>query len=391
MITPMLSWQAAREQVLANLTPLPAVSVPIAQSAGRVLAADLTALRTQPPADVSSMDGYAVSSQYASPYAVVGESAAGHAYGKAINKGEAVRIFTGAEVPDGADCIIIQEDVTREGNNISAPAPVSGKHIRKMGIDFNSGSVVLTKGTRLTPQILGLAAALNYKELPVAKAPRVAILSTGDELKEPGYAGEHDIVSTNALVLSSIAKDAGGRVTDHGIAPDAIETLRNKIRKILKDEPDILITSGGASVGDHDLVQLVLKELGMTLGFWKIAMRPGKPLIHGRIGKTHILGLPGNPVSSFVCGMIFMKPLIEALTGLDTTLTFETGILQTPLKANDHRAEFMRGRVEGNHVTVFDNQDSSLLSVLAGANALVYREVNEGAKAKGDEVKFIRV
>lgn len=387
----MISWQQAREQVLAHITPLPAVYVPITQSIGRVLAIDLIALRTQPPTDVSSMDGYAVNSSDTSPYKVVGESAAGHAYPSSLNKGEAVRIFTGAEVPMGADTVILQEDVTREGNIISTDLPLKGKYIRKKGIDFSKDIIALKQGTLLTPQILGLAAALNYKELPVSKAPRIAILSTGDELKEPGYAGERDIVSTNALVLATLAKEAGGHVTDHGIVPDTIQTLRNKIRKILKSEPDIFITSGGASVGDHDLVQQVLKEEGMSLGFWKIAMRPGKPLIHGRLGKTHILGLPGNPVSSFVCGIIFMQPLIKALTGSPTALEFEAGILETPLKANDHRAEFMRGRIENGKVTVFDNQDSSLLSILAKANALIYREVNEALLEKGSRVKFLRL
>jgi molybdopterin molybdotransferase len=305
-----------------------------------------------------------------------------------------VRIFTGAHVPLGADSIIMQEDVEREGETITLTKPFTPyKHIRPKGLDFKAGETLFKAGHLVKTPHLGLLAAMNYKELPVYRQPRVAILSTGDELVEAGEATqESQIVSTNALVLAQIARENGAIVQDYGICKDNADDLSHMIAKIRADKPDLLLTSGGASVGDYDLVQQTLGEAGMELSFWKIAMRPGKPLIHGQIGEMRILGLPGNPVSSFVCGHLFVIPLIKALQGgTDIEPRFYEGVLQSPLKANDERADFLRGHLKGENLEVFSMQDSSMLSVLAKANVLIFREAFDKPKEIGEKIKFIKI
>ena len=296
-------------------------TVALAQARGRTLAADLAARRTQPPADVSAMDGYALRAadlaDIPATLAVVGMSSAGHRFEGAVGTGEAVRIFTGAPVPAGADTVLIQENTRREGDLVIAlQGERKGRHIRAAGLDFSQGEVLLETGRRMGAAELALAAAMNHATLAVTRAPRVALLATGDELVKPGdNPGPDQIVASNSYAVAAYAEAAGAEVIDLGIAGDSYPALEAAIRAARTAKADVLVTLGGASVGDHDLVQSALAREGMELGFWRIAMRPGKPLMHGRLGDMHILGLPGNPVSAIVCAVLFLVPLVRALCG----------------------------------------------------------------------------
>jgi len=395
----------ALARVLASVTgPVEAETVPLAQAAGRTLAADIAATRTQPPFPASAMDGYAVRSAEAAvagaTLRLIGTSAAGHGFPGGIGPGEAVRIFTGAPVPDGADAILIQEDARADGATVQVVEPVEPKRfIRRAGLDFTAGDTLLTAGLTLDARRLALAAAAGHPVLPVRRRPRVAILATGDELVEPGAIPAWDqIVASNSLALGALAAEAGAETIDLGIAADDHAALADAFRRAREARADLLVTLGGASVGDHDLVQAALAREGLELGFWRVALRPGKPLMHGRLGDMLVIGLPGNPVSSIVCGLLFVVPAIRALqadplAGADRS---EPALLGRDLAANDGRADYMRARlaVQPGRLPVAtpeQRQDSSMLAVLGQAEALLIRAPHEPAARAGDPCRIIRL
>ncbi|MDB5637210.1 MAG: molybdopterin molybdenumtransferase MoeA [Bradyrhizobium sp.] len=371
--------------VLAGAEPLGEETVALDAAHHRVLSRDVASLRTQPPQAMSAMDGYAVrsadASQVAARLKVIGEVAAGRPFEKPVGAGEAVRIFTGGVIPDGADAVIIQEDTVIESGGITiTEAARAGRHIRPAGIDFREGDVLLARGRRLTDRDLSLAAGMNYPELPVRRRPKVAILATGDELVMPGSTpGPGQIVYSNGYALRALARAEGAETIDLGIAADTLEATTSGIRRARDSGADILITSGGASVGDHDLVKTSLEAEGVTMAFWRIEMRPGKPMMNGRLGAMRVIGLPGNPVSSYVCAFLFLVPLIRVLSGLaDIHHLRETALLGREVGANDQREDYLRARIEVRSdgaviATPVDHQDSSLLANLAAAQALVIR------------------
>jgi molybdopterin molybdotransferase len=388
-----LSVAEALAQILAGVVPTGPESTRIEHAHGRVLAEPLRALVTQPPFDASAMDGYAVRAAdveaLPARLAVIGEAAAGHPFCGSVGKGEAVRIFTGAPVPEGADAVVIQEDTTRDGSHVivreGAPEP---GHIRTRGFDFREGDILLAAGRRLGPREISLAAAMGHGLVAVRRRPRVAIISTGDELVAPGtQPGPGQIVASNHLGIAALAEAAGALPEQIGIARDTAADLDRCFA--LAQGADIIVTSGGASVGDHDLVAPVLEARGMELAFWKIAMRPGKPLMFGRLGPARILGLPGNPVSSLVCSRLFLLPLVRALLGQPASQERPVQArLAVPLEANGPRAHYMRAVCrpgpEGQpEVTPVRSQDSSLLAPLAEANCLLVRPPHAPAAPAG--------
>ena len=381
--------------VLAGTEPLAEEMVALDCAHHRVLAHDVAALRTQPPQAMSAMDGYAVrAADAAHPAArlkVIGEVAAGRPFGRVVGPGEAVRIFTGGVIPDGADAVIIQEDTVAEGGGITiTEAAKRGRHIRPAGVDFFQGDVLLAAGSRLTDRDLSLAAGMNYPHLAVRRPPKVAILATGDELVMPGESpGPGQIVYSNGYALRALARDEGAETVDLGIAADTIEATTEGIRRARDLGADVLVTTGGASVGDHDLVKRSLEAEGVAIAFWRIAMRPGKPMMHGRLGDMRVIGLPGNPVSSYVCGFLFLVPLIRKLSGRSVVHhRRETALLGRDVVANDLREDYLRARLETRSDGILfanpvDHQDSSLLGNLAAARALVIRAPFAPAAAAG--------
>ena len=371
--------------VLAGVEPVPEEMVALEAAFHRVLARDVAARRTQPPQATSAMDGYAVRASDAAKadaqFTVIGEVAAGRPFAGTVGAGEAVRIFTGGLVPDGADAVVIQEDTVANGRRITVKeAALAGRHIRPAGVDFREGDVLLRKGTRLTERDLSLAAGMNYPELPVRRRPKIAILATGDELVMPGATpGAGQIVYSNGYALHALARSEGAETIDLGIAADTVAATTAGIRRARESGADILITTGGASVGDHDLVKPALEAEGIAMAFWKIAMRPGKPMMHGHLGAMRVIGLPGNPVSSYVCGFLFMVPLIRALAGRSIVhQRRERAVLGRDVGPNDMREDYLRARLEeredGMLVAVpVNHQDSSLLANLAAAQALLVR------------------
>ena len=311
----------ALRRVLDGATPLPAEAAALNDAHGRVLAADLAARRTQPPDNVSAMDGYAArADDVASVPArltVIGEVAAGHPFDGRVGPGQAARIFTGGVLPPGADTIVIQENTTRDGNAVVVTTgSAKGRHIRVAGLDFKAGDMLLSKGTCLTARDLALAAAMNHPTVPVHRMPKVAVLATGDELVMPGTEpGFGEIVYSNGYATMALARGEGCEVVDLGIVADRLDDTIAAVRRARDLGADLLVTSGGASVGDYDLVQKALAAEGLALSFWKVALRPGRPMMHGRLGAMHVLGLPGNPVSAFVCSVLFLLPLIRRLAG----------------------------------------------------------------------------
>jgi molybdopterin molybdotransferase len=401
-MTPLMPVADAYAAVLKGAVALPEESVALAEAFHRTLARDLASLRTQPPAAMSAMDGYAVRAADAvlgARLKVVGEVAAGRPFDAAIGAGEAARIFTGGVVPAGADAVVIQEDATREGDvMIVNEAPVAGKNIRTAGIDFREGDVLLRRGARLTDRDLGLAAAMNHARLPVHRRPHVAILATGDELVPPGTApGPGQIVHSNAFALAALARSAGADATDLGVARDTMDATTAAIRRARELGADVLVTTGGASVGDHDMVKRALEAEGTEMAFWRIALRPGKPMMHGRLGPMRVLGLPGNPVSSYICAFLFLVPLLRALSGR-SAIDHPTApaVLGHALAANDRRQDYLRARITDNTgevpvVASVGQQDSSLVANLAAADVLIVRPPFAPAAPAGSPCTIIRL
>lgn len=398
-LTPVADALAA---VLAGAQPLGEETVALWDAHHRTLSRDVAALRTQPPADMSAMDGYAVRFDDAKKDArltLIGEAAAGTPFGKTLKAGEAVRIFTGGVVPPGADHIVIQENTSREGDivivNVDAAMP---RHIRAAGVDFREGDVLLRKGTRLTDRALSLAASMNYPALPVYRRPKVALLATGDELVMPGeHAGPGQIVFSNAYALHALTEHEGAETINLGLARDTLEDTARAVRSAVDAKADILISTGGASVGDHDVVKSALESEGVEMAFWQIALRPGKPMMNGHLGSMRVIGVPGNPVSSYVCTFIFGVPLIRALSGRsDIHHVMESAILSHDLPENDHRQEYLRARLAVREdglevVSSVGQQDSSLLGNLASANALIVRPPNAPAAKAGERCDVLRL
>jgi molybdopterin molybdotransferase len=392
----------ALARVLAGTEALPAETVKLDDALGRVLAENLSALRTQPPAAVSAMDGYAVRASDAGTAPVtltlIGEVAAGHPFDGAVEAGQAARIFTGGVMPTGSDTVVIQELTARDGNAVTIKkATAKGRNVRPHGIDFKQGDVLLRKGRRLSDRDVMLAAGMNHATLPVYHRPKVAVLGTGDELVAPGsQPGPGEIVYSNGFALLAMARSAGAEVSDLGIAHDRIEDIAAAVRRARDWGADILVTSGGASVGEHDLVQRALALEGLELSFWRVALRPGRPMMHGRLGGMHVLGVPGNPVSSYVCAFLFLIPLIGRLCGRsDAEHVPEPARLGRDLPANDERADYLRATLEmepdGPVATPVPAQDSSLMAPLARAHCLVIREPHAPAAVAGSPCVILKL
>jgi molybdopterin molybdotransferase len=399
----LLSVADAQALVLKDAQALPAVDAPLAAAHGRVLAADLAALRTQPPAAVSAMDGYAVRAAdiatIPARLRLIGEVAAGHPFDRPVGAGEAARIFTGGVLPPGADTVVIQEITAREGDTVVVQKPsAKGRHIRPEGLDFKAGAALLAAGRRLTARDLALAAAMNHATVPVHRRPKVAVLATGDELVMPGTTPGHgQIVYSNGFALMAQVAAEGAEVIDLGIAPDQLDATIAAVARARELGADLLVTTGGASVGEHDLVQKAFAAHGMALSFWKVALRPGRPLMHGRLGAMEVLGLPGNPVSAFVCAVLFAVPLLRRLAGRrDLGPDTESAVLGCDLPANDERTDYMRAelsaRPDGGLVaTPYPVQDSSMLVPLANAGCLVIREPYAPAAAAGRPCTIVKL
>jgi molybdopterin molybdotransferase len=393
----------ALARVLADADPLSAEARPLAEAHGRVLAADLTALRTQPPADVSAMDGYAVRAvdvaSVPSRLKLIGEVAAGHPFEGKVGAGEAARIFTGGVVPPGADTVVIQENTTREDNIVVVNSGRGkGRHVRAAGLDFATGAMLLAKGRRLTDRDLALAAAMNHPSVPTHRLPKVAVLATGDELVMPGSEpGFGEIVYSNGYATMALVRREGCEVIDLGIVPDRLAETAAAVGRARDLGADILVTSGGASVGDYDLVQKALTVEGLALSFWKVALRPGRPMMHGRLGAMHVLGLPGNPVSSYVCAVLFLVPLIRRLSGRsDVEPVFEPALLGCDLPENDERTDYLRAALIRDPMatliaTPFPVQDSSMLGPLAHADCLLIREPHAPAAEAGSRCSILKL
>ena len=395
----MLSVRDAHARVIAAFDALPSETVSVAEAAGRVLAVSPKARLTQPPTDLSAMDGYAVRAADvpAAPttLTLVGQAPAGGSYDQALKPGETVRIFTGGPLPMGADSVVIQEDTQANGSQITIlEAPRLGRHIRKAGLDFSAGDQPLVAGRTLTTRDVALAAAMNHPWLSVHRKPRVAILSTGDELVMPGEpVGRNQIVSSSGIAVAALVRGWGGEPTLFDIARDDAKLIEDCIAA--GAQHDLLITLGGASVGDHDLVQGALKAQGFDMDFWKIAMRPGKPLMFAARDRARVLGLPGNPVSTMVCALLFLKPAMERMLGQPGDLVrTQPARLAVDVKANDQREDYVRSRLQrgaDGSLTVDPHpvQDSSMLSVLAACDGLMIRPAHDPARKAGDTVQVV--
>jgi molybdopterin molybdotransferase len=397
---PLISVDEALARVLEGVATLPSEAIPIGEAHGRVLAQSLAALRTQPPADVSSMDGYAARSAdlkgAQTRLKLIGQSAAGRPFPAAVKPGEAVRIFTGAIMPDGADAIVVQEDARPEGEFVTLPSAPAGNYVRRRGLDFVEGKTMFEAGRRLTSRDLGLAAAMDHARAGVARRPRVAIIATGDELVPPGAGGDPNrVVASNPIGLAALLRGENALVSDLGIVPDELEATINAIR-LARNNVDLLITLGGASVGDHDLIAPALKAEGIALGFHRVALRPGRPLLLGVAGNLRVLGLPGNPVSSFVCALLFVVPLLRKLQGrTDVVPMPEPAVLGVDLPENDHRQDYLRARIARGPdarlvATPHGRQDSSMQALLVESDGLLVRAPHAPAAKAGSPCHVFR-
>jgi len=392
----------ALQRVLADARPLPAETVALDEALGRVLTDDVVALRTQPPAALSAMDGYAVrgSDVARAPITlkVIGEVAAGHPFAGKVGPGEAARIFTGGVMPAGSDTVVIQEFTARDADSVTIQKETAaGRNVRAAGIDFAQDENLLRKGRRLTDRDLMLAAAMNHPRLKVHKRPKVAVLGTGDELVPPGSTPqEGEIVFSNGFALAALARLNGAEVHELGIVRDRVEDIAAAVRHARQLNADILVTTGGASVGEHDLVQRALAKEGLELSFWRVALRPGRPMMHGRLEGMQVLGVPGNPVSSYVCSFLFLVPLIRTLAGRkDIAHLPENARLGSDLPANDERADYLRAILQpgpnGPLVTPLPAQDSSLMAPLAKADCLLIREPHAPAAPAGSDCVILKL
>lgn len=384
----MLSLAEAQTRLLAGIVPLAPEKLPVIEATGRFLAEPLIAARTQPAADLSAMDGYAVRQHERGPWRIIGESSAGHPFDRAVGAGEAVRISTGAQMPDGADAVLLQENAIREGNilALNGEGEPTARHIRRAGFDFRTGDELLPEGVRIGVGQLALAIAAGRNTLVVGRLPRIAIIDSGDELSsDPSACSIHQIPASNGPMLAALCKPHAADVLRIGPVADDLAALRDALEQAA--DCDVIVTSGGASVGDHDLVKPALEAWGAEIDFWKVAMKPGKPLLVARKDARTILGLPGNPVSSFVTGFLFLLPLLRALAGsgapLPTPIMLPCGC---DLPAGGARLEFLRARMADGAVHAVQQQDSSALLALARSNALIERAAGAPAVKAGTPV-----
>lgn len=391
----MIGLEDAQHRLLALANPVSVETLPLAKAVGRWAAEDVLARRTQPARHLSAMDGYAIRQADApGPWQVIGQSAAGAAFNGSISAGEAVRIFTGAALPDGADTVVMQEDMARDGETVRLSAALEvkpGRHVRRAGEDFGSGDRLISAGERLTPARIALAVMGGHGSVRVRRPIRVAIFSTGDELVPPGAAADDDhIPASNGVMLTAMFARLLCEITDYGIIPDNLATLTEAFRQAANH--DLIISTGGASVGDHDHVKPALEAASATLDFWKIAMRPGKPLMAGTLGNAVVLGLPGNPVSAFVTAILFAQPVIAKLSGARAPLpVYHVARLSNPLPAVEKRTDHVRATLENGIATPVGLNDSAALNALSQANALIVRPAGSPAAKEGDEVKIVPI
>nr|WP_275588780.1 molybdopterin molybdotransferase MoeA [Croceicoccus hydrothermalis] len=391
----MLDLEDAQQRLLAMAAPTQGETIAVESAAGRYLAEPLLARRTQPSHPLSAMDGWAVrGADMPGPWTIAGESAAGHPFAEEVDAGRAVRISTGAIVPPGADAVLVQEECRRDGNTLhfagTAPDPLS-RHIRPRGLDFTEGSVLLSAGARLSPAALALAIGGGHGTVPVRRRPRVTILDCGDELRAPGEPlGPGDLPASNGPMLTAMCGELPCDVTRRGPVADEREALLAAFGTA--DDADLVITSGGASVGDHDLIRPTLESMGAELAFWRVAMKPGKPVMVARRGRQIVLGLPGNPVSCFVTAFLFALPLIRAMNGCTNPLpTAQTMPLRGSLEPVGKRAEFIRARIHEGMVEPLRLQDSGAIAPLAVADALIVRPAHAKCIQNGDDVPIFRL
>ncbi|MAY85707.1 MAG: molybdopterin molybdenumtransferase MoeA [Pseudooceanicola sp.] len=388
----MITVDDARALLFDLVSVLPVEHVPLGRAAGRVLAEPVAARRDQPPFDASSMDGYAVKSAEAElhgMFRVIGESAAGHGFAGKVGAGQAVRIFTGAPMPEGADFVVIQEDITRRGDVITiTDTPGRKTNVRPRGGDFRAGDSI-DAPRLLRPADIALLAAMHVAQVPVRRRPVVALISTGDELVMPDDTpGADQITVSNTFGLAAMLGDAGAEVRILPIARDRAESLETALN--LAQDADLIVTIGGASVGDHDLVGQVAQGAGLERSFYKIAMRPGKPLMAGRLGGSALVGLPGNPVSAMVCGHIFILPMLRVMAGFPPEAPiFRRATLSEDLPENGPREHYMRAVRDGETIHAFNDQDSAMLGLLSRADALIRRPANDPARTRGEIVDYV--
>ena len=388
----LLTVRAAQERLLALARPLSSEMVPLAEAHGRHLAQDVAALRSQPASDLSAMDGYAIRfADLPGPWRLIGESAAGAPFGAPVGPFQAVRIFTGAVMPTGADTVLLQEDAEQADRmvRLTCEGPdFQGHHVRSAGSDFAVCDVLLKAGRRLGPTQLALAAMAGYGTLKVGRLPRVAIFATGDELVDPGEVpGPGQIPSSNNVMLTSLLSSISCRPVDQGIVPDRLDILVEAFEEV---DADIIVTIGGVSVGDHDLVRPALEAAGGALDFWRVAMKPGKPLMAGRMRDMLVIGLPGNPGSALVTALLFLLPVVRHMAGgRDCLPVVERRRLVSPVGPGGSRAEYLRSVREGDAVRPLTRQDSGMVSTLSQADGLIVRPIDAQRLAPGEEVDFI--
>ncbi len=390
----MIPLEEAQQRLLAMGDALPVEGVPLESAAGRYLAKDLTALRTQPARDLSAMDGYAVAhADFPGPWMVVGESAAGGEFSGMPGRHEAVRIFTGAPLPEGTDTVIIQEDATRDGERMAfsgAEPPARGQHVREAGSDFRNGEQLIAAGTEVSPAHIGLAALAGHSALPVRRQPRIMLLSTGDELVALGEpVGPNQLPSANGAMLAAMLAPLTCEVSSNIILPDEQTAIEEALAAA---DADIIVTIGGASVGKHDLVRPALKALGAAIDFWKVAMRPGKPVMAGKLNDKIILGLPGNPVSAYVSAFLFLLPLVRKMAGAGEPLpALHAAKTAAAVPANGSRAYFVRAQLAGDVITPLPSADSAILTSLSQADALIFRPAHAAKAKAGSDVEYLRL